>query len=298
VANRILVEWPCPRGPTSETIIVGAPPVVRPSSRRAINGVALIFFEWQNRYHFDFRFQVPFVPWLPPPQSADSCYYYYFCCSAPTRHRGRRVHTIFVCVCACAAVCRADRPISRSSPTPPLPVAVSRLALVCMCGAVRVRVRVAVSLRLLPTTTRLNGKREQRCPLRFHMSSMFENRQACCAHLRRTRQKIQFGSKDQRLFAYKGKAHTHTPVVDIYFFYFIFFFLLLYCRSCLDQRPTLLSRDGSAVLVMNVVEVGLEKKFRAAIFVFVGPIEFRYCISKRVWRNLCAHARSCVCVYV
>jgi len=80
-----------------------------------------------------------------------------------------------------------------------------------MCGAVRVRVRVAVSLRLLPTTTRLNGKREQRCPLRFHMSSVFENRQARCAHLRRTRQKIQFGSKDQRLFAHKGKAHTLAP---------------------------------------------------------------------------------------
>jgi len=30
------------------------------------------------------------------------------------------------------------------------------------------------------------------------------------------------------------------------------------------------------------VEAGLEKKFRAAIFVFVGPIEFRYCVSKRV----------------
>jgi len=111
-----------------------------------------------------------------------------------------------------------------------------------MCGAVRVR--VADSLRLLPTTTRLNGKREQRCPLRFHMSSVFENRQARCAHLRRTRQKIQFGSKDQRLFAHKGKAHTYTSdrtaprrsLTSIYF-YLINFLLLLYCRSTIVFGP-------------------------------------------------------------
>lgn len=40
------------------------------------------------------------------------------------------------------------------------------------------------------------------------MSSVFKNRQARCAHLRRTRQKIQFGAKDQRLFAHKGKRAT------------------------------------------------------------------------------------------
>lgn len=78
----------------------------------------------------------------------------------------------------------------------------------CRCSitgwCVRARERF-FSLRSPTSTTRLNGKREQRCPLRFHMSAMFENRQARCAHLRRTRQKIQFGAKDQRLFAHKGK---------------------------------------------------------------------------------------------
>lgn len=137
------------------------------------------------------------------------------------------VFTPFSCACAAEAP-TADRPISRSSPSLPLPVVVSCYPYVCMCGAVRVR--VAVSLRLLPTTTRLNGKREQRCPLRFHMSSVFENRQARCAHLRRTRQKIQFGSKDQRLFAYKGKA-----VVDVCLFYFFFYcyYFITVLRSCL-----------------------------------------------------------------
>lgn len=37
------------------------------------------------------------------------------------------------------------------------------------------------------------------------MSSVFENRQTRCAHLWRTWQKIQFGPKDQRLFAHKGR---------------------------------------------------------------------------------------------
>lgn len=41
------------------------------------------------------------------------------------------------------------------------------------------------------------------------MSPVFENRQARRAHLRRTRQKIQIGSKDQRLFAHKGRRNRH-----------------------------------------------------------------------------------------
>lgn len=75
------------------------------------------------------------------------------------------------------------------------------------------------------------------------MSSVFENRQARCAHLRRTRQKIQFGPKDQRLFAHKGKR-TIPPVhclasppalrsftlitrsyVTVLYFYYIFFLI-------------------------------------------------------------------------
>jgi len=134
-----------------------------------------------------------------------------------------------------------------------------------MCGAVRVRVRVAVSLRLLPTTTRLNGKREQRCPLRFHMSSVFENRQARCAHLRRTRQKIQFGAKDQRLFAHKGKGHTHrshhrSAVVDVDLFFFFFFtvIVLYYFVRFAVLFPKSVIRVGSTTVLGGL---GWKQKF-------------------------------------
>jgi hypothetical protein len=72
-------------------------------------------------------------------------------------------------------------------------------------AAVRRRLSECVVISLRSPPTRLNGKREQRCPLRFHMSSVFENRQARSAHLWRTGQKVQFGAKDQRLLAHKGK---------------------------------------------------------------------------------------------
>lgn len=85
-----------------------------------------------------------------------------------------------VCESECAVVVvRANRPISPPPPLNPL---------------------------FADDDTRLNGKLEQRCPLRFHMSSVFENRQARSAHLRRTRPKIQFATKDSRLFADKGKT--------------------------------------------------------------------------------------------
>lgn len=78
---------------------------------------------------------------------------------------------------------------------------------------------------------RLNGKRKQRCPLRFHMPSVFENRQTCRAHLRRTRQEIQFGTKDQRLFANKGRR-----------FFFQFFFLYYVLVSPVRSSRTHLRR--------------------------------------------------------
>jgi len=114
-------------------------------------------------------------------------------------HRHRRCSHVFRCVCVPSLVC-ANWPISRSS----------RPSLLLDRVSVFRRVR-----RRCHPTTRLNGKREQRCPLRFHMSSVFENRQARCAHLWRTRQKIQFGPKDQRLFADKGRHETITLLAHL-----------------------------------------------------------------------------------
>lgn len=150
-----------------------------------------LFFEWQNSINStSLRRHTPPLIHTSTTTTTSECH---------DCNRHRRFSQVFHGPCAPLSsplsVC-ANRPISRSSTT---------LLPLLYYWCVRARERF-FSLRSPTPTTRLNGKREQRCPLRFHMSSMFENRQTRCAHIRRTRQKIQFGAKDQRLFAHKGKA--------------------------------------------------------------------------------------------